>query len=397
MRDETNNEMDLLLRRLGRRQDIFAPDAGDHLDADELSAYAENALPAAARARYIEHLADCSRCRELAVQLTASAGVARAAQTTKVLELSGWRKFLAGLFSPMVLRYAAPALGLIVVAVIGVMVMRRDQPNEYVSQVQPGTTEKKEIGVTPPGVEPNQQLHDSAPTPADSTANKIAENKILHQQSDAPAPESSPVAVAQNEPPPSKPNSQPAAAGASATGVSTASAPATAPAPAPAAKVEAASDEAQRRDADKSRKQQEAEVRVAPSEVSKKGFDLGKVDNKRSEEPAAMRARPAKSKSSAGEESSGRGGSVGSLRDGVDREEKDKSAETKVVAGHRFRKEGGVWTDTAYDRSRDVVNVRRGSEHYRTLIGDEPAIKTISDQLDGEIIVVWKGRAYHIR
>jgi hypothetical protein len=30
------------------------------------------------------------------------------------------------------------------------------------------------------------------------------------------------------------------------------------------------------------------------------------------------------------------------------------------------------------------------------LIADEPAIKTIADQLDGEIIVVWKGRAYHI-
>ena len=51
MKDETNNEMDLLLRRLGRRQDIFTPDASDHLDADELSAYAENALPAAARRR----------------------------------------------------------------------------------------------------------------------------------------------------------------------------------------------------------------------------------------------------------------------------------------------------------------------------------------------------------
>ena len=396
MRDETNNEMDLLLRRLGRRQDIFTPDASDHLDADELSAYAENALPAAARARYIEHLADCSRCRDLAVQLTASAGVAGAAQTTKVLELSGWRKFLATLFSPMVLRFAAPALGLIIAAVIGVMVMRRNNAGEYVSQMQPGKPQQKEIAVTTPVAEPNQ-YDDSAPTREDATVNKAAETKSLHQQTDTPAPERSPVAVAQNEPPPPKPDSQPAAAaGASVTGASTASAPATAPAP--AAKVEAASADARQKDADQSRKQQEAEVRVAPSEVSKKEFDLGKADNKRAEESTAMRARAAKNKTSAGEENSGRGGSVGSLqRDGLDREDKEKSGETKVVAGRRFRKEGGVWTDTAYDRSRDTVNVRRGSEHYRTLIGDEPAIKTISDQLDGEIIVVWKGRAYRIR
>lgn len=393
MRDETNNEMDLLLRRLGRRQDVFAPDAGDHLDADELSAYAENALPAAARARYIEHLAGCSRCRELAVQLTASAGVAGAAQTTKVTELSGWRKFLATLFSPMVLRYAAPALGLIVVAVIGVMVMRRNNAPEYVSQVQLAKTQANDSSVNSPVVT-NTYGDASSPTRADATANKAAETKSVHQQTDTPAPERSPGAVAQNEPPPPKPDSQPVtAAGASATGVSTASATA----PAPAAKVEAASDEAQRKDADRSRKQQEAEVKVAASEVSKKEFDLGKTDNKRAEEPAAMRARAAKNKPTAGEENSGRGQSIGSLqRDGVNREDKDKSAETKVVAGRRFRKEGGVWTDTAYDRSRDTVNVRRGSEHYRTLIGDEPAIKTIADQLDGEIIVVLKGRAYRI-
>jgi hypothetical protein len=31
------------------------------------------------------------------------------------------------------------------------------------------------------------------------------------------------------------------------------------------------------------------------------------------------------------------------------------------------------------------------------LIADEPAIKTIADQLDGEIIVVWKSRTYRIQ
>src|ERR1051325_5518777 len=101
MKQETNNEMDLLLRRLGRRQDVFPPAAGDHLDTDELSAYAENALPAKTRARYTEHLAECSRCRELVVRLSASAGVVITEQ--KVSLPSGWRKFLASLLSPMVL------------------------------------------------------------------------------------------------------------------------------------------------------------------------------------------------------------------------------------------------------------------------------------------------------
>ena len=92
MKQETNNEMDLLLRRLGRR-DETAESGVDHLDADELSAYAENALPAAPRARYTAHLADCSRCRELVVQLSASAGVVVATESAKAAGPSGWKKF----------------------------------------------------------------------------------------------------------------------------------------------------------------------------------------------------------------------------------------------------------------------------------------------------------------
>jgi hypothetical protein len=76
--------------------------------------------------------------------------------------------------------------------------------------------------------------------------------------------------------------------------------------------------------------------------------------------------------------------------------EKD-DAETRTVSGRRFRKERGIWTDTAYDSSTATVNMARGSEQFRALIADEPEIKKIAEQLDGEVIVVWKGRAYRIR
>src|SRR5215510_13559655 len=136
MKEETNKEMDLLLRRLGRRPDISVSDGNgdvDHLDADELNAYAENVLPAAARARYTAHLAECTRCRELIVQLSSAAGVVPVVETTTAAEPSALRKFLASLFSPMVLRYAVPALGLIVVAALGLFVFR--QNGEVVRQL----------------------------------------------------------------------------------------------------------------------------------------------------------------------------------------------------------------------------------------------------------------------
>lgn len=386
MKQETNNEMDLLLRRLGRRQDVFAPDAEDHLDADELSAYAENVLPAKSRARYTEHLAECSRCREMVVQLSASAGVVIAAQADNVSGASGWRKFLAGLFSPMVLKYAAPALALIVVAAIGVFVLRRDRANEYVSQIQPGQT--KSTDTAEQRIEPKQQPEAGALSderkPAESAANKEVQSKDSSQQPATPAPQGTPADADQNAPivkaPEAKPESQPAAAE---------------PPPPSPAKLDALSGEKRQQNEDATRKQ-EAEVKVAQAEESKKNFEIGGI-SKRGEVPATARARTAKSKE-VGDVASAQGAAApGQVRDGVDRDDKDSSAETRSVAGRRFRKQGGVWTDTAYDRSQAITTYARGSESYRSLIADEPSIKTIADQLDGEIIVVWKSRTYRIK
>ena len=76
--------------------------------------------------------------------------------------------------------------------------------------------------------------------------------------------------------------------------------------------------------------------------------------------------------------------------------DKDQT-ETISVAGRRFRKTGSVWIDVAYNSSQGTTNVTRGSEQYRALIADEPGIRTIAEQLKGEVIVVWKGHVYRIR
>lgn len=389
MKQETNNEMDLLLRQLARRPDVFAPGAEDHLDADELSAYAENALPVKTRARYTEHLAECSRCRELVVQLGASVGVVIAAQADKVPGPSGWRKFLAGLFSPMVLKYAAPALGLIVVAAIGFVVLRRDKAADYVSHVQ--NNQPKLPNVAEHVESPEKGLmNDSAPKPADTTANKEARSNASTDQPTTPAPQGTPAVVEQNAPAPvvkapeAKPESQPSVA-------------AEPPSPDPT-KLAYAKDAKERRDEVTARKQ-EVEVKVAPAEESKKDFEVDGAKRGEAPAPASARARAAKSKSVVGDLSAaqGAGATANRQREEAGRDDKDSSAETRSVAGRQFRKQGGIWVDTAYDQSRAITTYRRDSESYRSLIADEPAIKNIADQLDGEIIVVWKGRAYRIR
>jgi len=80
MNREPNKEIDILLRKLSGKQngDIAAAERNssasshEHLDADELNAYAENALPVSLRSRYTEHLADCSSCRKTVTQLSLS-------------------------------------------------------------------------------------------------------------------------------------------------------------------------------------------------------------------------------------------------------------------------------------------------------------------------------------
>jgi hypothetical protein len=74
--------------------------------------------------------------------------------------------------------------------------------------------------------------------------------------------------------------------------------------------------------------------------------------------------------------------------------QKERSGETRSIGGRTFRRQGGAWVDTQYKSSRPTTSVARGSEQYRALVADEPELRAITQQLGGEVIVVWKSRAY---
>ncbi|HEX5603533.1 MAG TPA: zf-HC2 domain-containing protein [Pyrinomonadaceae bacterium] len=368
MKQETNNEMDLLLRRLGRRDDAAVPD--DHLDADELNAYAENALPAAARARYTVHLAECSRCRSLVAQLSSSAGVVAATDSMAVTEPSGLRKFLASLFTPMVLRYAAPALGLILVAAIGFVVLRRNQPDGFVAQNTETAPQQQPVASpvapvvdrygdsnTAPSRErveeerkqKNQPAQPAPPPNMPPSVTSVDAEVSKEKAAAQPKPEEQPAPAAANEPPPAK------------------TAPSATPQVSPGAAAETVT------------------VQPVAGPPAKKELRVAQREDKDS------LARAKKPADEVGATTSGSGGRFEA--NGV----ADMKTDTRTVAGRRFRKHSGVWVDTAYDSSKDAVTLSRGSEQYRALVADEPSIKTIADQLEGEIIVVWKGHTYRIR
>ncbi|HEY0385761.1 MAG TPA: zf-HC2 domain-containing protein, partial [Pyrinomonadaceae bacterium] len=151
MKSPDNTEMDRLLRRYARRggealragldEDNEANNTV-HMDADELNAYAEGALPENARSRYFAHLADCDTCRKLVTDLTLAAsladeGKARVA-ATDVSHTKSWRDWLASIFSPPVLRYGVPALALFAIIVVAIVATRTQREASFVAQSDKG-------------------------------------------------------------------------------------------------------------------------------------------------------------------------------------------------------------------------------------------------------------------
>jgi hypothetical protein len=413
MSRETNNEIDLLLRRLGSRdnpaRDLARPDdtiarsveasAGDrHLDTDELSSYAQNALPAAARARYTEHLAECATCRRLVTELSVSVGAATA-PVAAAHEPSGWKSFLAGLFSPFVLRYAVPALGVIVVLVVGFVVLRQRGQQEFVAQLREGQT--------------------TAPAAAPSSQSAVADSRVDQQKQAGEISESSTGK-------PGETRQKAGVATEAASNGATADAPVTkdqraidevkpavAATPTPAAPAKGAETAQEPAKTDAVAKKQEEQPKEKAADEVAKAPTPGSTSGFYTVEPATRGAQsaPKNERSNTTIFGGSRAGVATARPSSAKRAEEDKrddagradadtqyvGNEAKTIAGRRFRKQGGIWTDTAYDSSTATVNMARNSEQFRALVADEPAIGTIARQLEGEVIVVWKGRAYHIR
>ena len=369
---------------------------GEHLDADELSSYAENALPAAARARYTEHLAECAGCRELIVQLSSSIGVVAAEETAKVPSPSGLRNFLASLFSPMVLRYAIPAVGLIVVAAIGFFTMRQDRGSLVTQQAEaPAASSNQSPGFIysyPRENEGQLNSKDKNTSPTVDTYNAPPVKSAPEGDVAAPPPNAPPVVGIHAE-------VNKDAAGKKADDQQTAANAAPAPQPTPSPVV--ASEEAKKAEAEPPKEASPRAVSDLPVKQPSTTFEYEKSKKSRRDEEVAGAGAGSRTEGSKDAERSTRGRapspSAGRVLGQADGTGLSAAQETRSVAGRRFRKQGNLWIDTSFNSGTSTVNVNRGSEQFRALVADEPEIKTIADQLSGEIIVVWKGRAYRIR
>ena len=178
-------QMDVLLRRYAGHSQGTA--ATEHLDADEINAFAEGSLPAAARSRYVSHLVDCDDCRQIVSQLAISSGalIPTQAETRAGVQGYTWWKRLSGFFSPLTLRYAAFAMVLIAAAGVVFLVIRRPRESNLVAQRQQNERVPESVAKAP---------NDALPQTPSSSQSDANENKQSSVTSPAPTPDSDRIA-----------------------------------------------------------------------------------------------------------------------------------------------------------------------------------------------------------
>lgn len=420
MNHDTDKEMELLLRRHARRgatgfagaRGAGAKPEAAHMDVDELSAYAEGALPDAARLRYTLHLADCDSCRRMVTEVALSSGIeakesGTVAQTVETPARS-WREWFAALLSPPVLRYAAPALALVAFAsIVFVLINRNREIPTLVTQQGQNTqspadrNEQREGAAVPttgttgdtagkPGAPASSNTSATTEADSDSTASRATSNTTAPRETGeaatAAAPKTADVTV----------NAAPTVQE-SASEAKQVAQPAQTAAP-----VDNASERSKEKNdgflADqKKQESSNATMDGAPAPGAAGGRTARSTQAARSGALGSSSAGSSEDRQQRNEGPANRPATAArSRRDASGADEEYSSTATRTVAGKRFRQQNGIWVDTAYNSSRSASRVKRGSERYRALVADEPVIGAVANSFSGDVIVVSGGRAYHI-
>jgi hypothetical protein len=395
MKTTDKNEMELLLRALGRSASAHSTGAsapqskheiGAHLDADELNCYAEGIVSRAEHARYTKHLADCDRCRRLVVGLGPVAGVNHLYDPLE--QKTGWslREKLKALFAPSVVRYAVPALALTTIIAVAIVALRQRPNTEFVAQNQTHTLPEVSSRGQDQQLNTNNGPQSAVSPLQQSKTLSGAKEKDLSQKSDAvQAPAAAPDSSARNDRTANGFLQPGQSAGVAQSQPIFAPEPTGAAAPPPPPRPALS-------DADKM-----TEARKEKAELDMQKRD--REENKSQPQDENEIARTAGTKTTSGRGSSQRVGGLTVLSRSAKKDDKAaaNAVEARRVSGRLFHRQGNAWVDADYVSGRATVNVSRGSEQFRALIADEPAIRSIAEQLGGEVIVVWKGTAYRIR
>jgi hypothetical protein len=401
---EFDKEIDALLRKAKPDSPAavgVSPTVG-HFDADELAAFAENALPDRTRQFYIAHLADCDACRKtlsgfIATNPEAAMGAASVSAQPVIAVKLPWYKQL---FATPNLAYTMSALVVMFSGVIGLLVYENQMANRS-TQSQRATTsapaaEKPETADRPESFSnassANSMANSATGSPIESVTKSgvevgSASPMMSNSNSSTTVANSAaaPPMVAENKPADDKladaPKSEPGAPAAK---------------PALLAQQPAAKDTKEKDTASADRRDQDEKKVVGKTEDRGAGQnnELSKMD---AQNNAARKMSPAADSAklrSAGPRQVQSQAQSQSQAEGVDVTAAGRAfSNLRTAGGKKFEFRDGIWYDTAYTRQ-GKKDVKRGTEKYLRL---DAGLRSIGDQIPGTVVVVWNGKAYKIK
>jgi len=380
---EFDKEIDALLRQTAQGETAFAAanpkskiqnPKSFHLDADEISAFAENALPEKSRQKYIVHLADCEKCRKnlsnlILLNSETESETVRIEEKEIILAPIPWYRKL---FAFPHLAYTLGALVLVFsgIAVLTVLQNSNNSRNAEISQVSERQLNGK--GMNSDGdaavesysngmMNSNMMMSNSAsmnsssnsaanfsmmPSAPVMTANS---NASVRRESDKDLKQESKAAAPQKEPADSAKTDFPVI---------------TVAPPSPKENNYSAENEAQ--------KQQPAQNSIAQNQT----IIAPDSRNVQRAPSATLRAENKKQK-------------VEQSRNDA----REKSVETTIVSGKTFKRTNNVWYDSAY-KEQPTINITRGTKEYKKL---DSGLRGVVENLGGTVVVVWKEKAYRIQ
>ena len=390
---EFDKEIDAILRKAQPARGVLVGDdppvPKKHLDADVIAAFAENALPEKAKLLYIEHFADCDRCRNVLSQTIlmnteAASSVKEAASViaAPVAEASSVPWYL-GLLKTQNLALTMGALVLVFTGVLGYIMLQNQnaESNASVSQVTEPDSPKGGPYFN------GESANAAANTAINSNAASGASNTIAPNPNTAPydAPTDQPT-VATTE----RPN----------TSSDTAIRPA---------------DRGDSLDEQKKAEKDDKTVTVggavtssakpaAPKEqLPVNGRSVAEsvtVDGVDAKDDALAKRKQTENRRETTRDLPMAASKVGPSRAGPLQNQSNQTnngifdmSVKRTISGKTFENRDRVWYDSAY-HGQATTNVRRGNDEYKKLDG---GLRNIANSLGGTVVVVWKEKAYRIQ
>lgn len=375
---EFDKEIDAILRKRQGGIGVSSSDIPNHPDADSIAAFVENALPDKAKFLYMEHFADCDRCRKqlsFAISMSAEAEQPPAAIVSDAVAATiiPWYQKL---FRSQNLAIAMGGLVLSFGGLIGYLALQNKdglRSSDIAMEKAPAASAPYSTGAaadtSPANAANSANVSVSTVNAASTAANVIANSNsvmvspVLNQPANPmqrPDEKEERKALAESE-----------IAGVTSTDSTSAdSSSSSTPPPPPPAMAPAP-----------------AKSTSEPSKTKDNELAL----NGRNVVEDNMTSRDVSPKAAA-KRNSGPSRASGNIQQQTNTQVFDKNT-TQRIGGKTFDNRNGVWYDNAYNGQATII-VARGSREYKNLDG---SIKRIAENLGGTVVVMWKSKAYRVQ